>query len=91
MPLLGSNRCTTTAYHPSANSLDGRFHRQLKASLAAQLDPTRWSETLPLVLLGIRTALKTDLQPTTAEMVYGMTLCLPGKFFAPDLSCSLAD
>ena len=91
MQLLGSNHCRTTAYHSSANDLVERFHRQLKVSLAAQPDPTRWSEALPLVLLGIRTALKTDLQCTTAEMVYGITLCLPGQFFAPDQSLSLAD
>ena len=91
MHLLGSNRCRTTAYHPSANGLVERFHQQLKASLAAQPDPTRWTEALPLVLLGIRTALKTDLHCTTPEMVYGTTLGLPGEFFAPDPSLNLAD
>ena len=80
MQLLGSTRCRTTAYHPSANSLVERFHRQLKASLKAQPDPTKWTEALPLVLLGIRTALKTDLQCNTAELVYGTTLRLPGEF-----------
>ena len=39
-------------------------------------------DTLPLVLLGIRTALKEDLACTVAEMVYGVTLRLPGEFFA---------
>lgn len=40
MQLLGTTRCRTTAYHPSANGLVERFHRQLKASLKAQPDPT---------------------------------------------------
>ncbi|BHF79026.1 hypothetical protein SprV_0602214300 [Sparganum proliferum] len=31
--LLGCFRIRTTAYHPSSNGLDERFHRQLKASL----------------------------------------------------------
>ena len=61
MVLLGAKRCRTTAYHPSANGLVERFHRQLKASLKAQRDPSKWTEALPLVLLGIHTALKEDM------------------------------
>ena len=38
---------------------------------------------LPLVLLGIRTALKEDLGCTAAELVYGTTVWLPGTFFLP--------
>lgn len=38
-------------------------------------------EVLPLVLLGIRTAVKEDMSATTAEMVYGTTLRLPGELF----------
>ena len=59
-----------------------RFHRQLKAALKAQPNPDAWIETLPLILLGIHTALKEDLKATTAEMVYGTTLRLPGEFFS---------
>ncbi len=91
MQLLGSTRCRTTAYHPSANGLVERFHRQLKASLKTQPDPTTWTEALPLVLLGIHTALKTDLQGSTAELVYGTTLRLPGEFFDSQSSTALAD
>ncbi len=40
-------------------------------------------ESLPLVLLGIRTALKEDTHCTAAELVYGTTLRLPGEFVAP--------
>ena len=36
----------------------------------------------PLVLLGIRTSLKEDWGCTTAELVYGTTLRLPGVFFS---------
>ena len=79
--LLGAKRCRTTAYHPSANGLVERLHRQIKASLKAQHDPTKWTDALPLVLLGIRTTLKEDLGCTAAEMVYGTTLRLPGEFF----------
>ena len=66
-----------------------RFHRQLKAALKAQPNPDDWMISPPLVLLGIRTALKQDLNSTAAEMVYGTTLCLPGEFFTPSPTNSL--
>ena len=37
---------------------------------------------VPLVLLGIRTAYKEDLQSSTAELVYGETLRVPGELLA---------
>ena len=79
--LLGIQRIHTTAYHPIANGLVERFHRQLKAALKTYPIPERWTTSLPMVLLGIRTALKEDLQCTAAELVYGTTLRLPGEFF----------
>ena len=79
---LGSTRIRTTAYHPIANGLVERFHRQLKASLKATEDPSHWTERLPLVLLGIRTAVKADLGHSVSERVYGTTVCLPGEFFS---------
>ena len=81
MQLLGSKRIRTTSYHPIANSLIERFHHQLKASIKCNSNSTKWTDALPLVLLGIRTAVKDDLQCTTAELVYGTTLHLPGEFF----------
>ena len=57
-----------------------RFHQQLKAALKCHSSPN-WMDTLPLVLLGVRTALKEDLNCTAAELVYGTTLRLPGEFF----------
>ncbi|XP_072168403.1 uncharacterized protein [Diadema setosum] len=39
----------------------------------------KWTEKLPLVLLGIRTAVKTDIGCSVAELVYGTTLRLPGQ------------
>ena len=81
MQLLGSKWIRTTAYHPIANGLVERFHRQLKGALKASPDPTNWVDMLPMVLLGIRTSLNQDLKGSTAELVYGTTLCLPGDFF----------
>ena len=36
---------------------------------------------LPMVLLKIRTCLKQDLKSSSAELIYGTTLRLPGDFF----------
>ena len=79
---LGCKRDRTTAYHPAANGMVERFHCQLKASLRATDNP-RWTESLPLVLLGIRNAVKADLQCTPSELVFGTTLRLPGEFISP--------
>lgn len=83
MKLLGTKHIHTTSYHPIANGLVERFHRQLKGALKAHQHPERWANMLPLVLLGIRTALKEDISCTAAELLYGTTLRLPGEFFLP--------
>ncbi|BHF66233.1 hypothetical protein SprV_0200924900 [Sparganum proliferum] len=76
---LGCTRIRTTAYHPAANGMVERFHRQLKTALRAEEDPGNWSDNLPLALLGIRAALKSDLGCSAAELVFGTTLRLPGE------------
>jgi hypothetical protein len=42
-----------------------------------------WTEALPLVLLGIRTSFKGDLQASVAELVYGEPLRIPGELLTP--------
>ena len=79
--LLGMQLHHTTAYHAQSNGLVERFHRQLKASLKARLHGPDWRDELPIVLLGIRCSIKEDLGCTSAELVYGTTLRLPGEFF----------
>ena len=91
LQLLGCKHLRTTSYHPIANGIIERFHRQLKSALKAHSSSSHWIETLPLVLLGIRTALKTDLQCSAAELVYGRTLRLPGEFFLQDISPATGD
>ena len=80
--LLGTRHLRTTAYHPCANGLVERLHRQLKAALKSYPQQGNWTDALPLVLLGIRTSIKEDLGCTAAQLVYGTTLHLPGSFFS---------
>ncbi|CAB4062222.1 unnamed protein product [Lepeophtheirus salmonis] len=41
---------------------------------------TAWTSSLPLILLGIRSALNEDLGLSSSEIVLGITLRLPGEF-----------
>eukprot|EP00794_Sanderia_malayensis_P014554 gene14554-biopygen11658 len=68
-----------------------RFHRQLKSSLKAHPDSSKWSEALPLVLLSIRNTIKADLDCTPSQLVFGTTLRLPGEFFTPSRNQSDLD
>ncbi|KFM67913.1 Gag-Pol polyprotein, partial [Stegodyphus mimosarum] len=81
--LLDIRHIHTTPYHPSGNGTVERFHRFLKQGLKCH-SSTHWTEALPLVLLGLRTAFKEDIGSTCAEMLYGATLRLPGEFFHPE-------
>eukprot|EP00794_Sanderia_malayensis_P015573 gene15573-biopygen13284 len=87
--MLGSKRIRTTSYHPCANGMVERFHRTLKAAFKAQTDATNWVESLPLILLHLRTTLKADLNCTSAELVFGSTLRLPAEFVTSQID--LAD
>lgn len=40
----------------------------------------QWTKSLPLIMLGLRTAFREDFQSTSAELVYGENLRLPGDF-----------
>jgi hypothetical protein len=88
--LAGFEHKRTTAYHPACNGLVERFHRQLKAAIVCHANE-KWTESLPWVLLGIRTAFKEDLQSSAAELVYGEPLRLPGEFFESTMSSGTTD
>ncbi|XP_076441065.1 uncharacterized protein LOC143280318 [Babylonia areolata] len=81
--LLGIETHMTTAYHPQANGMVERFHRQLKAALKARTTGPDWVAELPMVLLGIRSSWRVDPDCSPAELVYGSTLRLPGEFLQP--------
>ena len=69
-----------------------RMHRTLKAALKAKLESSpNWVDALPVVLLGMRAAVKHDLNCSTSEMVYGEQLRLPAEFFVSTECDSAAD
>lgn len=78
----GYQRTRTTSFHPSGNGMIERSHRQLKAAIMCHTTSS-WLESLPVVLLGIRSAFKEDLQTSSAELVYGEPLRLPGEMITP--------
>ena len=59
-----------------------RLHPNLKAAIMCHADD-QWTETLPLVFLGIRYTYKEDLIASAAELVYGEPLRVSGEFLMP--------
>ena len=72
--LLGTELHHTTSYHPQANGMVERFHRDMKAALRSRLNGPNWVDELPWVLHGLRTAPNEDLHTSAAEMVRGTPL-----------------
>lgn len=80
---LGTKRIRATAYHPESNGLIERWHQTLKSALMCQAT-NEWADTLPVVLLKLRTSFKEDISASSAEMLFGKTLRLPREFFLED-------
>ena len=66
----------TTAYHPQANGMVQRAHRQLKDALRARAGSDLVSH-LPWVLLGLRSTPKEDSSLSAAVLVFGSPLLTP--------------
>ncbi|GFV14613.1 integrase catalytic domain-containing protein [Trichonephila clavipes] len=78
--LLGVQKCRTTGYHPQANGMIEELHHPLKSAIECHATE-RWTEVLPIILLGLRASLKEDILCTPAELVFGTTIRLPGEMF----------
>ncbi|GFX04352.1 retrovirus-related Pol polyprotein from transposon 17.6 [Trichonephila clavipes] len=78
--LLGVQKCRTTGYLPQANGMIEELHRPLKSAIKCHATE-RWTEVLPIILLGLRASLKEDILCTPAELVLGTTIRLPGEMF----------
>ncbi|XP_064459300.1 uncharacterized protein K02A2.6-like [Ornithodoros turicata] len=83
---LGCTRLRTTSYHPATNGMVERFHRTLKAAIMCHGNTSEWVSTLPVVLLGLRTAVHSSLNCSKAELVHGTTLRLPSEFYVSQQS-----
>jgi len=75
-------------HHPAANGLVERLHLTMKAAIMCHAND-QWTDSLPLVLLGIRTAYKGNLQASTEELVYGEPLRSPGELLVSYHHCSI--
>ncbi|GFT87582.1 transposon Tf2-6 polyprotein [Trichonephila clavipes] len=78
--LLGVQKCRTIGYHPQANGMIEELHRPLKSAIKCHATE-RWTEVLPIILLGLRASLKEDILCTPAELVFRTTIRLPGEMF----------
>ena len=56
-----------------------RTHRQLKDALRSRLAGDNWLAHLPYVLLSLRATPKEDSNISSAELVYGASILLPGQ------------
>lgn len=84
MKILGIEKTRTTAFHPQSNGIVERWHRSLKAALMATMSTNSWVNDLPTVLLGLRTAIRSDTGHSASELVYGRNVRLPGDFYDTD-------
>lgn len=77
--LLGTRHIHITAYHPSTNGTVEHLHQQLKSAVTAREERTHWVDRPAMVLLGLCSTFKADLNCTSARLVYGTSSFLPGE------------
>ena len=79
---LGISVSTTTAYHPQSNGIIEQFHRATKNALrCAVRSSSSWMRSLPWALLGLMGAPKLETATSTAEVMFGTMLRVPGLCF----------
>jgi hypothetical protein len=83
---LGIHHVATTAFYPQSYSMIEWAHRQLKDTLRSRLACDKWVSHLPWVLLGLRATPKEDDNVSSAELVFGCPVTVPGQFLnTPEL------
>lgn len=83
MSVMSIRHIKCSPYHPISQGIIERFHRTLKQALTSH-NIHSWPDSLPWVLLGLRSSIKTELDFSSAEILYGSQLRLPGEFFEDD-------
>ncbi|XP_049857947.1 uncharacterized protein LOC126344010 [Schistocerca gregaria] len=81
VPSPGMKIQHTTPYHPKCNGKIERLHTTLKSAIKAH-NSSNCTEILHTVLLGLRTTVRETSNHSTAQIVYGKTIRLPGELFA---------
>ncbi|GFY66592.1 pro-Pol polyprotein [Trichonephila inaurata madagascariensis] len=79
--MMSSHRIHSASYHPQSTGMIERLNRHLKSAIIAHED-TGWSDILPIVLLGLCSAMKNDLKAASSQLVYGTTLRLPSDLIS---------
>ena len=88
MRTFGIKDIFSPAYHQQANGTVERQHQNLKNSLRAgiikmgQAHKDQWMRALPWTLLGMRNAFRPSLDASSAQMVFGKSLQIPGALLA---------
>ena len=77
---LGIKLMQSSLYHPSCHAMVERSFRTLKAALRAHGNPTNWIKNLPLVLLGLRSNVKEDIEASSVHIAYETSLHVPNQF-----------
>ena len=80
---FGAEHRLSSIRYPQCNGLAERYIKTIKTVLTAKLDSSHWTRHLPLIILSINNMYKADLKCSSAELVFGQTLRLPG-----DLCCN---
>ena len=89
---LGVSTVNTTAYHPQSNGLVERFHRSLKNALRCAVSASKsWTRSLPWVLLGLRNAPRSETATSSAEVLYGTVLRVPGMCFRQEVEAEVEE
>jgi transposase InsO family protein len=76
---LGIQHISATPYHLQANGMVKPFNHQLKEALRSCNCDNAWAARLPWVLMGLRAVPKEDSGLSSAKLVYGQPLRLPGQ------------
>ena len=75
----GVRHIPTTAFHPQANGMVERLHRQMKDALRARGGTSAWADHLPWVMLGIQASPKEESGTSAGEAALGYVLAVPGQ------------
>ena len=80
---LGATHRISSVRYPESNGLVERAIRTIKTALTAKLDSTNWAFHLSSIILSLNTMFKEDLQGSSAELLFGQCLRLPGDLISP--------